>query len=124
MLEDLAGKKILIVEDDKINQLIARKMALGLNATVEVADSGERAIALSQENEYDIILMDINMPPGMDGYEAARQIRAINALIPIIAMTALEQEEMEERVKHTDLNGFLIKPLNRTKLLETVAHYC
>jgi len=124
MLEDLSGKKILIVEDDKINQLIARKMAQGLNATVEIADSGERAIVMAQENEYDLILMDINMPPGMDGYEAARQIRSSNELIPIVAMTALEQEEMEERVKHTDLNGFLIKPLNRTKILETVGHYC
>ena len=117
---DLSGKKILIVEDNKINQLVTKKIISSFNGEFEIADSGQEAIVMVQNNGYDLILMDINMPPGMDGFEATREIRKFNTVVPIIALTAVEQIEIEERMKDSLMNDYLIKPFKSEEFIDKI----
>ncbi|PKD18242.1 histidine kinase [Salegentibacter salinarum] len=102
-LEDkLEGKHILIVEDNKINQMITRKILEKQGVTCEVADNGTIAIEKTKEKEFDIILMDIHMP-GISGIEATKEIRKFNPEIPIVALTAVT---LDENLDEFFLNGF------------------
>ncbi|PRP67170.1 hypothetical protein BST86_08695 [Nonlabens agnitus] len=116
----LNGLKVLIVEDNKINQLVTKKIIKGLNGDYDLADSGAMAIEKARENEYDLILMDINMPPGMDGFEATIKIREFRPEVPIIALTAVEQIEIEERMKNSSMNDYLIKPFKSEDFLSKI----
>ncbi|WP_292889479.1 response regulator [Nonlabens sp.] len=109
-LKRLKGKKILVVEDNKINQLITRKMLENLKIEVDTANDGKTAITKAQAINYDLILMDINMPPGMDGFETAKRIRAFDKITPIVALTAAEQIEVKKRIKDSAMNDYIIKP--------------
>ena len=102
-LEDkLDGKNILIVEDNKINQMITRKILEKQGVTCEVADNGTIAIEKTKEKDYDLILMDIHMP-GISGIEATKEIRKFNSEIPIVALTAVT---LDENLDEFFLNGF------------------
>lgn len=102
-LEDkLDGKNILIVEDNKINQMITRKILEKQGVTCEVADNGTIAIEKTKEKDYDLILMDIHMP-GISGIEATKEIRKFNTEIPIVALTAVT---LDENLDEFFLNGF------------------
>ena len=102
-LEDkLDGKNILIVEDNKINQMITRKILEKQGVTCEVADNGTIAIEKTKEKDYDLILMDIHMP-GISGIEATKEIRKFNTEIPIVALTAVT---LDENLDDFFLNGF------------------
>lgn len=109
-LNYLKGKKILVVEDNKINQVVTRKMLEKLKIKVDTAYDGLGAIKKAQTASYDLILMDINMPPGMDGFEAAKRIREFDQTTPIIALTAAEQREVKKRIKDSAINDYIIKP--------------
>jgi signal transduction histidine kinase/ActR/RegA family two-component response regulator len=98
----LEGKHILIVEDNKINQMITRKILEKHQVICEVADNGTIAIEKTKEKEYDLILMDIHMP-GISGIEATKEIRKFNSAIPIIALTAVT---LDEDLDEFFLNGF------------------
>jgi len=124
--ENLAGKKILLAEDIEINRLIVREMLPHDGLTIDEAENGRQAInkfSASPEGYYDIILMDIQMPL-LDGYEAAKEIRALNRAdaktVPIIAMTANAYKEDVERAIAAGMNGHLAKPINKDALMETV----
>jgi signal transduction histidine kinase/CheY-like chemotaxis protein len=106
----LKGKKILVVEDNKINQVVTRKMLENLEIKVDTAYDGITAIEKAQTANYDLILMDINMPPGMDGFETAKKIREFDENTPIIALTAAEQREVKKRIKDSAMNDYIIKP--------------
>ncbi|WP_339685646.1 response regulator [uncultured Nonlabens sp.] len=106
----LKGKKILVVEDNKINQVVTCKMLENLEIKVDTASDGITAIEKAQTVNYDLILMDINMPPGMDGFETAKKIRAFDENTPIIALTAAEQREVKKRIKDSAMNDYIIKP--------------
>ncbi len=108
-LDIIKGYKLLIVDDNKINQLVTKKVLDQLNVFSEVTDSGEKAIALVKANHYDCVLMDLQMPK-IDGYEATRQIRLFNKDIPIIALTAATSEEIEKKIKVVEMNGSILKP--------------
>ena len=98
----LEGKNILIVEDNKINQMITRKILEKHGVKCEVADNGTIAVEKTQEKEYDLILMDIHMP-GISGIEATKEIRKFNSEIPIIALTAVT---LDDNLDEFYLNAF------------------
>jgi hypothetical protein len=98
----LAGKHILIVEDNKINQMITKKILEKQKVKCEVADDGSIAIEKIKENNYDLILMDIHMP-GISGIEATKEIRKFNTEILIIALTAVT---LDNNLDEFFLNGF------------------
>ena len=100
--DHMHNKKILIVEDNKINQMITRKILEKNKVICDVADNGTVAIAKVENNQYDLILMDIHMP-GISGIEATKEIRKFNENIPIIALTAVT---LEESLDEFYLNGF------------------
>jgi len=100
--DKLEGKNILIVEDNKINQMITRKILEKHGVICEVADNGTIAIDKTKENQYDLILMDIHMP-GISGIEATVAIRKFNSEIPIIALTAVT---LDDNLDEFFLNGF------------------
>ncbi|HEA31112.1 MAG TPA: response regulator [Leeuwenhoekiella sp.] len=90
--ELLKGRRILVVEDNKINQMITRKILEKNGMDCDVADNGEIAIEKIRFEEFDVILMDIHMP-GISGTEATRKIRQFNEDIPILALTAVTIDE-------------------------------
>ncbi|MBB1479393.1 response regulator, partial [Pseudoalteromonas sp. SG41-2] len=83
----LRGKKILITEDNEINQIVIQSMLEGTNASLTIVDNGKQAVEAAKEKDFDLILMDIQMPE-MDGVEAMKNIINFNKHIPIIALTA------------------------------------
>ena len=122
----LSGKKILLVEDNELNQEIARAVLEEVGLIVDTADDGTEAVEkmkTAQAGTYDLILMDIQMPV-MDGYEATQTIRALDdparANIPIVAMTANAFEEDRQRAFNAGMNGHVPKPIDIPKLMETL----
>ena len=116
-LHSFHQERILLCEDNKTNQLIASKVLKKLGLQVDVANDGSEGLNLYKKNDYQLILMDMQMPV-MDGLEAARAIRNENQDIPIIALTANVTMEDNELCKNAGMNAFLTKPLN-TDLLST-----
>lgn len=96
------NKKILIVEDNKINQMITRKILEKHQVICDVADNGSIAVEKARNNDFDLILMDIHMP-GISGIEATIEIRKFDEQIPIVALTAVT---LDENLDEFYLNGF------------------
>ena len=124
-----AGKKVLLVEDNELNQEIAYEILTQVGLSVEVAGDGTVAVekmAASKPGQYDLIMMDIQMPI-MNGYEATRKIRAMSAqrckTIPIIAMTANAFEEDRELAKEAGMTGYLAKPIQIDKMLKEISSF-
>ena len=123
---DFTQKKLLLVDDIEVNREIAVMMLTQFGFTVDTATNGQEAvdkIATSNVGDYDIVLMDIQMPV-MDGYEAARTIRALSnpqlANIPIIAMTANAFSEDIQAAKDAGMNDHIAKPIDVNKMIETI----
>ncbi len=117
------GKRILLAEDNELNQEIASEILKEVGFQVECADNGQQTCDMLLENGggyYDLVLMDIQMPV-MDGYAATRTIRAMDdpalANVPIIAMTANAFEEDREQALAAGMNGHLAKPIERKKMM-------
>jgi len=118
------GARILLVEDNEINQLIAYELLSEAGFHVDVADNGKEAVAMVTQNDYQIILMDLQMPE-MDGFTATSIMRANKKLhsIPIVAMTANAMQGDREKSIRAGMVDHITKPLNPKTLLETVCHW-
>jgi CheY-like chemotaxis protein len=118
------GKKILIVEDDEVNLLIAEHILRRAGHEVISADNGEAAVEAVREGQFDLILMDIEMPI-MDGLEATPLIRALpgGEQIPIIALTAHTIPEKLAEIHQAGMNDYLIKPFELPKFEAVVDKY-
>ncbi len=123
----LAGLRILLVEDNDINQLIARGLLEQLGATVSVAANGRLAIDALQAagpEAFDLVLMDLQMPV-MDGLEAARQLRREPRFrsLPIVAMTAHAMAEQRRQCREAGMDDHIAKPIIPEQLAETILHH-
>lgn len=121
---DLAGKRILLVDDNELNREIAYEILTAAGFVVEQAEDGHIAIEKifdAEEDYYDLVLMDIQMPY-MNGYEAAKQIRKLSnkkkAQIPIVAMTANAFEEDREKSFKSGMKEHIAKPVDIDKVME------
>ena len=106
---DFNGMHVLIVEDNKINQVITKKMLTKKEMTSDIANHGGEAIELAKENSYDIILMDIHMP-GIGGEEATIEIRKFDKTTPIVALTAISLDDSLESFYAAGCNDVVTKP--------------
>lgn len=111
--------KILIVEDNIINQLITKKIIEKNNYKCSVVNDGFSAIDLLKKEEFDVVLMDINMPL-MNGFETTRRIRSIGILTPIVALTAFDKDEIENEAFSSGMNDIIIKPFESEKLFKII----
>jgi two-component system, sensor histidine kinase and response regulator len=125
--EQLMGARLLVVEDNEINQQVAREILEGAGLTVEIANTGKIAVerVKTNENRFDAVLMDIQMPE-MDGLEATRVIRTVlnNQTLPIIAMTAHALESERQRCFEIGMSDYVTKPIDPDILLATLARWC
>jgi signal transduction histidine kinase/DNA-binding response OmpR family regulator/HPt (histidine-containing phosphotransfer) domain-containing protein len=121
---DLAGARLLLVEDNAVNQELALEILAAAGIHADAAWDGREALALLEPGRYDGVLMDCQMPV-MDGYEAARAIRAnpIHATLPIIAMTANAMEGDRERCLAAGMNDHVTKPIDTQRLMATMARW-
>lgn len=116
-IERLDGVSVLLVEDNPVNQRVAEKMLEKLGCRVQVAAHGGEALARLDEQRYDVVLMDCQMPE-MDGYEATRRIRtrANDGLTPVVALTAAAFPEDLSRCREAGMDDHLSKPVTLESL--------
>ncbi|AVR45772.1 hybrid sensor histidine kinase/response regulator [Christiangramia fulva] len=101
--------EILIVDDNRINQVVTRRILEKKKFTCDVAGDGETAIEKVKNGNFDLVLMDVNMP-GISGTEASLKIRDFNKEIPIVALTAVEVEEIRDEINKAGMNDIIVKP--------------
>ncbi len=127
-LHNIRGAKILLVEDNEINQQVAKEILEHENFRVTVAKNGQKAINIltqvSDTQNFDLVLMDLQMPI-LDGYKASQQIREDLKLLelPIIAMTADVMEGVKESVYQSGMNDYITKPIDPQKLFESIVKW-
>ena len=118
---DLLGRKILVVEDCKDNQIIYTKFLEDAGAQVSIANSGAEAIEKASSGiTIDFIIMDIQMPE-LDGYEATRMLRSQGVKIPILALTAHAMKGERERCLEAGCDDYITKPIDSESLIESIA---
>ena len=127
--EDAAAKelrkgRVLLVEDNQVNQIVVLSMLKKLGLEAEIACDGMEAVNMADESEYDLILMDCQMPV-MDGYEATRQIRERGGVrpVPIVALSANMMDDVRQKCIQVGMDGFLGKPFTQDELMATVGHW-
>jgi PAS domain S-box-containing protein len=120
----IESKKILLVEDNRVNQLVASGFLKKWGHEITFADNGKEALAFLEKNQYDLILMDLQMPE-MDGFEATRKIRskgdAYSTTVPIFAMTADVLPEVKGKIEAAGMSGYLSKPFSATQLQNLIS---
>jgi len=121
-----AGKKILVVDDNEVNILIAKRFLTKWGLVIDFAINGEEAINKVMNNVYDLVFMDIRMP-GIDGFDTTRIIREIEGEyfknLPIIALTASTLHNENIKFKESGMNGHILKPFNPDEIKEVLTNY-
>ena len=119
------GLKVLVVEDNLINQEVCRDILELMGCDVAITSDGSEAVKLVREFPYDVILMDIQLPPGIDGYESARQIRREN--LPkqpiVIALTASALDGDKEKALDAGMDDYVSKPMEASQLEDALLKY-
>lgn len=111
--------KILVVEDNKINQIVTKKILETNNFKCTILEDGYAAINLLDTETFDVILMDINMPI-INGFETTKLIRKKGITIPVIALTAFDKQEITEQALSCGMNDIIIKPFEQAKLFQVI----
>jgi signal transduction histidine kinase/CheY-like chemotaxis protein len=119
---NFSGKKVLLVDDNLINIMVGKQILEKSKLIVDVANDGLAAIKKVKENEFDIILMDIQMPI-MDGYTATKEIRKLNITTPILALSANVFMEIKDKIDDCGMNGFIFKPFTPEELLNQIENF-
>ncbi len=122
VLPGLKGTRVLVAEDSSVNMTITCKFLQRWDVIIHEAVNGQEAVELFRENEYDLVLIDLDMPI-MDGYEALTEIRKINQNIPAIAFTAAVLPHMKEFLTEKGFNDFLPKPFRPEDLHKKISRY-
>ncbi|MFD1605478.1 ATP-binding protein [Flavobacterium artemisiae] len=119
-VNDLGSLKILLCEDNRLNQKLAQNVIEGFGFELDIAENGDQGIDLLSKNQYDLILMDLQMPI-RDGYQTTNYIRSqLKSTIPIIAMTAHSLAGEQDRCYDAGMDGYVPKPFKQYELLETI----
>lgn len=113
------GKHILVVDDNRINQVVTQRILEQKLFTCDISDNGMDAVEKVRNNKYHLVLMDLNMP-GITGLEATRRIRAFNPDIPVIALTAVEIEEVRQEIFDAGMNDFIVKPYDNSTFYQVI----
>ena len=119
-LSTAASHEVLVVEDNKINQMVTRKILQNNGYRCKVVEDGLSAIEILRNTKFDIILMDINMPI-INGFETTRRIRQFDQETPIVALTAFDKEEITEEALSSGMNDIIIKPFEPIKLFQIIS---
>lgn len=118
--------KILIVDDNEINRMVATGLLAPLQMQIDTADSGKKALSMIQEKKYDLVFMD-HIMPGMDGVEATRCIRKMEGdyyqNLPIIALTADAMLESQKLFKEASMNDFVAKPIEMAEIVRILLQW-
>lgn len=123
MIEFITGKRVLVVEDNPISRRLLSIWLELWKLEADMADNGRIAIEKLMQNQYDLVLMDIQMPE-MDGYETSRHIRTqMQSNIPIIAMTAHALKDEIDKCMNAGMNNYISKPFNPSDLLAKLTYY-
>jgi len=112
--------RVLVVEDNPVNQRVASHILSKLGVSVEIASHGEKALAVLARADYDLVFTDIEMP-GMDGFELTRKIRGLSGnvrTVPVVAMTAHALKGMREKCLGAGLDDYVSKPVQIERLTE------
>ncbi|MGF7078061.1 ATP-binding protein [Mucilaginibacter sp. UYCu711] len=117
-----SGLSILLVEDNILNVMVVQTFLKRRGAVIDVAGNGQEALAMLDTSKHRLILMDLHMPV-MDGYEAARRIRAKGITIPIIALTANLPQDIQDEVHAAGIDDIVVKPFLPDELYRKVLHY-
>lgn len=111
--------KALIVDDNRINQVVTRRILEKRDFKCEVAGSGSEALEILQREKFNLVLMDVNMPE-MNGLETTRRIRTFNKEVPVIALTAVEIQEMRDEILASGMNDIIVKPYDIQQFFNTI----
>ncbi|MCF4100998.1 response regulator [Gillisia sp. M10.2A] len=115
----VAGKRVLIVDDNRINQVVTKRILEKKFFECDICDNGLDAVSKAREGRFDLILMDVNMP-GISGLEATKKIRAYNTTVPVIALTAVEIEEIREDIYESGMNDIIVKPYDTAAFYQVI----
>lgn len=113
------GKCILIVDDNRINQVVTKRILEQKSFVCEISENGTDAVEKVREGGFDLILMDVNMP-GISGLEATNLIREFNKEIPVIALTAVEIEEIRSEIFESGMNDIIVKPYDTSVFYQVI----
>jgi CheY-like chemotaxis protein len=122
----MADTRVLVVEDDKSNQIVFSTLLKNMGLDFDLAETGRQAVDAVRQRTYSIILMDIRMPE-LDGLEATKTIRSLGSVngkqIPIVAVTAQAMEGDKERCIWAGMSDYLSKPFTREELEKTILRW-
>ncbi len=123
-LKKIKGARVLLAEDNEINQQVAKELIEGVGLVVAIANNGREAVTMAQEQSFDLILMDIQMPE-MDGFEATTQLRALEQFreLPILAMTAHAMADDRQKSLDQGMNDHVTKPIDPPELFAALLRW-